>query len=192
MLRLGLMSSLGPAAAYRGRVGVPGSGQMLRRWFGRDKQEKLRDGEVRIVLPEESYTLCEWQQDDLPCIGMLNSGLSDFGHKEIFGWHLSVIIDFDELVDNAMPSEQEREIVDPFCDKLDEGIKAGGNALFLVRETWNKTRRLVWRVYDPEIANNYLQSIVEHKLHPRPFDWHMSRDISWEKASWYFEQLKAR
>ena len=73
---------------------------MLRRWFGRDKQEKLRDGEVRIVLPEESYTLCEWQQDDLPCIGMLNSGLSDFGHKEIFGWHLSVIIDFDELVDN--------------------------------------------------------------------------------------------
>lgn len=66
-----------------------------------------------------------------------------------------MIIDFEEseVVENGMPSEYERTIVDPFCKKLDEEVKAGGNALFLVRETWNKTRRLVWMVYDPEIAN---------------------------------------
>lgn len=80
---------------------------------------------------------------------MLNSGLKDFEHKSIFSWHLSVIIDFKDIVENGMPLREEREIVDPFCDRLDEEIKAGGNALFLVRETWNKTRRLVWRVYDP-------------------------------------------
>jgi hypothetical protein len=78
-----------------------------------------------------------------------------------------------------MPSQEERDIVDPFCDKLDEEIKAGGNALFLVRETWNKTRRLVWRVYDPDIAQEHLQYIVDNHRHPRPFDWHMEQDMEW-------------
>jgi len=88
-----------------------------------------------------------------------------------------------------MPSEEEREIVDPFCDQLDEDIKAGGNALFLVRETWNKTRRLVWRVYDPDIAHKHLQYIVDYQKHPRPFDWHMAQDLEWKQAKWYFEQI---
>lgn len=108
---------------------------MLGKFFGGKKGEPLKENEVRIVLPEESYTLMEWKADDLPCIGVLNSALKDFEHKEIFGWHLSIIIDFNELIENGMPSEEEGRIVDPFCDKLDEEIKAGGNALFLARET---------------------------------------------------------
>lgn len=163
---------------------------MLGKLFGRKKEELLKKDEVRVVLPEESYTLLEWKEEGLPCIGMLNSALKDFQHKNIFGWHLSVIIDFDELIEKGMPSEDEREIVDPFCDQLDEEIKAGGNALFLVRETWNKTRRLVWRVYDPEIAHQHLQHIVDHHRHPRPFDWHMEQDTEWDQAAWYFKQLE--
>ena len=88
-----------------------------------------------------------------------------------------------------MPSEEERQIVEPFCDKLDEDIKSGGNALFFVRETWNKTRRLVWRVYDPEIAHAHLQHIIDNQKHPSPFDWHMEQDLEWKQAKWYFEQL---
>ncbi|MEW8627225.1 MAG: DUF695 domain-containing protein [Candidatus Thiodiazotropha sp.] len=163
---------------------------MLSKLFGKKRDEKLSENEVRIVLPEESYTLLEWKQDGMPCIGMLNSGLKGFKHKEIFSWHLSVIIDFENLIDNGMPSKEEREIVDPFCDQLDEEIKSGGNALFFVRETWNKTRRLVWRVYDPEIAHQHLQYIVDYNRHPRPFDWYMEQDIEWKQAAWYFEQLK--
>jgi len=132
----------------------------------------------------------EWKEDGLPCIGTLNSSLLDFEHKEIFSWHLSVIIDFQDVADNGMPSEEERAAVDPFCDKLEEEIKAGGNALFFVRETWNKTRRLVWRVYDSEIAHQHLQYIIGHHWHPRPFDWHMEQDAGWEQADWYFEQIK--
>ncbi|HIK73139.1 MAG TPA: DUF695 domain-containing protein [Alcanivorax sp.] len=164
---------------------------MPRKLFGRKKEEPLKENEVRVVLPEESYTLMEWKEDGLPCIGMLNSALSDFEHKQVFGWHLSVIIDFEETVENEMPSEEEREIVDPFCDKLDEEIKAGGNALFLIRETWNRTRRLVWRVYDPEIAHHHLQYLVDHHRHPRPFDWRMEQDVEWDQAEWYFKQLRA-
>lgn len=162
---------------------------MLGKLFGK-KKEELKENEVRIVLPEESYTLMEYKQENLPCIAVVNTGLLGFEHKDIFRWHLSVIIDFEELIDNGMPSEEERAIVDPFCDQLDEEIKAGGNALFLVRETWNKTRRLVWMVYDPEIANQHLQYIIEHYRHPRPFDYRMEQDANWEQPEWYFRATK--
>lgn len=163
---------------------------MLGKIFGKKKGDGLKENEVRIVLPEERYTLIEYKRDNLPCIAAINSGLLDFEHKEIFHWHLSVIIDFKDIVENGMPSEEEREIVDPFCDKLDEEIKAGGNALFLVRETWNKTRRLVWMVYDPEIAHQHLQYIIEYRRHPRPFDYRMEEDFEWSKPESYLNAVR--
>lgn len=165
---------------------------MLGKLFGRGKKKEAQADEVRIVLPEESYTLIEYKNDDLPCVAMVNTGLMDFQHRDVFRWHLSVIIDFDEdeIVDNGMPSEFEREIVDPFCEKLGEEIKAGGNALFLVRETWNKTRRLVWMVYDPEIANEHLQYIIDQQRHPRPFDYRMEQDPEWKQPEWYFGAIE--
>lgn len=126
----------------------------------------------------------------MPCVAAVNSDLLGFVHKNIFHWHLSVIIDFENIVDKGTPSEEEREIVDPFYDKLDEEIKAGGNALFPVRETWNKTRRLVWMVYDPEIANQHLQYIVDYHKHPRPFDYSMDEDMEWSQAEWYLNAVK--
>lgn len=162
---------------------------MLSRFFGKKKNRLVKENEARVTLPEEIYTVMEWEADKLPCIGVLNSALKGFEHKGVFGWHLSIIIDFTDIIDNGIPSEEERQVVDPFCDKLDEDIKSGGNALFFVRETWNKTRRLVWRVYDPEIAHAYLQDIIDNQKYPRPFDWHMEQDLEWKQAKWYFDQL---
>jgi hypothetical protein len=122
----------------------------------------------------------EYKMDDLPCIAMVNSGLMGFEHVEIFRWLVSLIIDFEEIVDNGMPSQEETDIVDPFCAQLDEEIKAGGNALFLVRETWNKTRRLVWMVYDAEVAHQHLQYIIDNHRHPRPFVYRMEVDSEWK------------
>ena len=163
---------------------------MLKKLFGKGKEVGLKENEVRIVLPQESWTLVKYKMDDLPCIAMVNSGLANFEYKEIFRWHLSLIIDFDEVVVNGMPSEEERDVVDPFCDSLDEEIKAGGNALFLVRETWNKTRRLVWMVYDPEIAHQHLQYIIEHHKHPRPFDYRMEEDAEWKQPKIYLRTIR--
>jgi hypothetical protein len=122
----------------------------------------------------------EYKMDDLPCIAMVNSGLMGFEHVEIFRWLVSLIIDFEEIVDNGMPSQEETDIVDPFCAQLDEEIKAGGNALFLVRETWNKTRRPVWMVYDAEVAHQHLQYIIDNHRHPRPFVYRMEVDSEWK------------
>lgn len=149
-----------------------------------------RDDKVRIVLPDEKFTIIEYKQNNLPCIAAVNAGLLDFQHREIFRWHLSVIIDFEEIVENGMPSKEERQVVDLFCDALNEAIKAGGNALFLIRETWNQTRRLVWMVYDPEIANLHLQYIIENNKHPRQFDYQMQEDFDWQKSVWYLNSVR--
>jgi len=153
-------------------------------------EESQNKDTVRVVLPEESFTVIEWEEKDLPCIAILNSGLQGFEHKNIFAWHLSVVINFDDLIDNGMPSLEEREVVEPFCDELDEDIKAGGNALLFARETWNETREIIWRVYDPDIAHKHLQYLVDYKRHPRQFEWKMEHDPQWERTDWYFKQIK--
>ena len=42
-----------------------------------------------------------------------------FEPKIVFAWHLSLMLQFADLIDNGMPSKKEREIVDPFGDTLD-------------------------------------------------------------------------
>lgn len=162
---------------------------MFKKLFKKNRSINPNNGIVRVNLPEETLTLMKWKENGLPCIGMFNSSLKKFVNKAVFPWHLCVTILFDEVVDNGMPSIEERSLVDPFCEQLDKKIKSGGNALFFVRETWNKTRRLTWRVHDPEASQRYLQDIIDHHGHPRPFEWSMVFDPRWEKAEWYFQQL---
>ena len=146
--------------------------------------------EYRVEIPEEEYSVMEWEESELPCVAMINSALKDFEPKIVFSWHLVVEIDLHELIDNGMPSQEEREIVDPFCDQLDKEIKFGGNALFLARETWNGLRTYIWRVYSPEIANEHLKYLLEYKKYPRPFEYRMEQDKEWEKAQWYVDQME--
>jgi hypothetical protein len=57
--------------------------------------------------------------------------------------------------------------------------------LFLARITWNKTRELIWRVYDHEISNNFLREIITAKSSPRQFDCRIDPDNNWELATWH-------
>jgi len=83
-----------------------------------------------------------------------------------------------------MPSEAERDIMDPFGDKLDLLIKGKNpdkpNALFLARITWNKTRKLIWRVFDPKVADKTLKGIIANGEYPREFDYRMEHDDRWD------------
>jgi hypothetical protein len=64
-----------------------------------------KENEVRVVLPEEEYGILEWKHEGLPCVAVLNSALKVFEPKEIFSWHLSLIIDFEDLIENGMPTQ---------------------------------------------------------------------------------------
>ena len=153
--------------------------------------------EYRVIIPEEEYSLVEFQQDDAPSVGVINTALRDFEPKVVFGWHLSLMLQLDDLIDKGMPSRAEREVVDRFGDSLDMTLKGKDaskpNALFLARITWNATRELIWRVFDPELANHYLQPIINEvpAVRPRPFDFRIDHDPDWELTKWHLADHNA-
>ncbi len=147
--------------------------------------------EYKVLIPEEKYQILEFRQDNLPGIAVINSALKNFEPKDVFAWHCSIMIECEDLIENGMPSKEERETVDQFENGLNEKIKGldveKPNALFLGRITWNRTRELIWRVFDPEITNNYLSKRIEKKDYPREFDYRIESDPEWNFASWHLK-----
>ena len=152
--------------------------------------------EIRVQIPEEEHSILEFNREELPGIAVVNTALRDFVGKEAFSWHLSIIMDLEELIDNGMPSRKERAIVDPYGDYLNELVKGVNpekpNALFLGRVTWNATRQFLWRVYDPEIADRALKEIINSNSSPREFEYQMEHDTDWKLAEWYLAHHKKK
>lgn len=142
-----------------------------------------------MIIPDEHYQLVSFRQEDLPGIAAINSALKNFEPKEVFSWHLSMMIQFEDLIDNGMPSRAEVELLEPWEDQLDSGFKGDDpekpNALFLARITWRESRELIYRVYDLEPANRLLQDLIESKEHLRPFDFRIDPDPEWKLADWH-------
>ena len=136
---------------------------------------------------EENHVLVEFNQDDLPGFATVDVSLRDFTHKDQYNWHLSVLVLYNDLIDNKLPSTAEQELLYEFEDSLNSEFSIHKNTLFFARVTWNEQRELMWRVIDPELPNDVLRSIIEFKSHPRPFDFRIDDDPTWEKAAWYFQ-----
>ncbi len=145
--------------------------------------------EFRVVIPEEVYTIVEFKQNGLPGKASINSALVGFEPKVVFGWHLSIMIAAQDLTENKMPTSNEETVLDRFHSELDSPIKANGNALFLGEVTNNGWRELLYRVYDPEPVNTYLQDLISSKTHRRPFDFRIDEDKDWAKAQWHLNAV---
>ncbi|GHV08862.1 hypothetical protein FACS189485_20830 [Spirochaetia bacterium] len=150
--------------------------------------------EYKIIIPEENYSIFEYNRDDLPAIMVLNTALLKFKPKEVFSWHLSLIINFKTLNNNGMPTESETELSTPFEENIDEQLKGidkdKPNALFVARITWNGTRELIYRIYNPEITNTVLENIINNKIFPREFEYKIEFDKKWSLNKWQLKQIK--
>jgi Family of unknown function (DUF695) len=147
--------------------------------------------EYEVVIPDEVYAVLQWQRDDLPAVCVVNQALAPFEPKAVFAWHLSIIVECVELAEHGMPTSEELIVMDRIGDEFDEGLKAGGNSLFLARITWAGTRQYLYRVYDPEVANRYLMDLIESGPTVREFEFRMEHDEAWEHASYYLSHWKA-
>lgn len=151
-----------------------------------------KDKEYRVIIPDEYYQILKFKQEKLPGIAVVNKNLVKFEPKEVFSWHCSVMITCNELIENGMPSKSEVKILDGFGDFLDDKIKGPDkerpNGLFLARITWNKTRELIWRIFDPEITNNFLMELIEQNEYPREFDYRIDDDVEWKLAEWHLKK----
>ncbi len=152
--------------------------------------------EYRVVIPEEAYTIVEFKQEGMPGVMVINSSLRDFEPKAVFSWHLSVMLNFEDVADNGMPSKMEQTVIEKFEDELDSKFKGidseKPNALFLARITWNKTKELIYRIYEPEPAHKHLQSLIDKKSWSRTFDYRIDPDPEWKLAQWHLNTLKSK
>lgn len=151
--------------------------------------------EYEVHLPEDRFSIVEFRQDDLPGIGVINSALVDFEPKVVFSWHLSIMVQFENLADNGMPAVEDRSLIEEWEDTISTALIGDvehPNALLLGRITWNETREILYRVYDPEPINEFLQSLIEKEDYPRPFDFRIDPDQDWELAQWHLQAVRAR
>ena len=151
-------------------------------------QAGIRAMEYRVVIPDEVFAILQWENEGLPAVCVVNQALANFEPKVVFSWHLSIIVQCNELAENGMPTPGERLTLDQIDQEFDNRLKEDGNALFLARITWNSCRQLLYRVYDPEVANQYLTEIIESESQTREFEFRMEDDETWEHAKFYLSQ----
>ena len=104
------------------------------------------------------------------------------------------MLNFENFIENGMPTNADVLKAEKFEEFLNENIKGEDiekpNALFLARITWNETQELIWRVYDAELVNNFLEKIVEEKKYHFEFDYKIEDDEDWSLAEWHLESVK--
>ena len=139
----------------------------------------------------EKYAIVTGEWDGLPCVAVVNEALVGFEDKSAYEWHLSVVIDAQEVAEKGMPTQSEVLLLDAEGDRIQGAVCLDGAALFLARTTWNGNRRLHFRVRNPESTNAVLQRIVALGGELRPWDYKMWRDPGWEQATWFFSPWTA-
>jgi len=150
--------------------------------------------EYDVLIPQETYALLEFEQEDSLGSAVINIGLRGFEPKVVFGWHLSLAMELHEVDSDKLPTDAERDVVDEFGKVLDVGVigeeQDKPNAVFLGQIFWNGTLELIWRVFDPDRANEFLQKLVkeEGERRPRAFDFRMEHDPNWDLCQWHLEE----
>lgn len=134
------------------------------------------------MLPEPYYTLINTSKGVDPAVVVVNSALRTFDARNSFPWHLKIGIDCKLIGINGMPTDEEGEALQCLEEAISKPLQLTHNAIFLARITCRGERVLLFRVQDPEIANDLLQSLVSEASQLREWDYRMEHDPGWELA----------
>jgi hypothetical protein len=112
--------------------------------------------------------------------------------KQLFSWQLSLILDLESEDEQGLTLDDEAKAIEPFCQHVDSELRLNGNAIPLARITWKKTRELLFRVYNPAIADEQIQKLIESESNPRPFSYTIDPDEPWKMADDYLTQFEEK
>ncbi len=113
---------------------------------------------------------------------VVNTALRSFAGRDAFPWHLRIGIGSRGLGDNGMPTTEELQVVTRLERHLESSVGAEGNAVFLARITARGERVLLYRVDDPEQANDRLQQLLAAPVQLREWEFQMEYDRDWTLA----------
>lgn len=131
---------------------------------------------------EPHYTLVNTSKGKDPAVVVVNSALRTFDDRQAFPWHLKVSIDCKFLGANGMPTRKESEALERLEDDIFSLLQAEQNVIFLARITCRGERVLLYRVHDPESANEALRQLASAPSQLREWDYRMEHDPSWALA----------
>ena len=147
----------------------------------------------RVLIPDDEFAVVNSSIDGTPAVIVVNTSLRKFKAKDVFGWSLSLVMKYNDLADNGMPTHEESNLVYDYLEGLSKeiiGDSVHPNALYLARVTWNGTCEVIWQVNNPKPVHEFLQRIIEDKSYPREFDYKMEYDAKWKNVSWFTQKFK--
>jgi Family of unknown function (DUF695) len=141
---------------------------------------------------EDKWTILEAEWEGLPAVVAVDASLDDARRSKIRPWHLSIIMRCQDCGPKKLPSAAEVAVLDTEERDFEQRLCADGNARLLARVTWNGTRQFLYRVKDPELANDALQDKITKRAHARPFDYRMERDDAWVLGGRFLDSAMGR
>ena len=66
---------------------------------------------VKLIIPEDNLVIANRTLNRLPSVMVVNTALRKFKYKNIFGWTCSLWMEFKELANNEMPTNDESQLV---------------------------------------------------------------------------------
>jgi hypothetical protein len=151
---------------------------------------RKRESASSSQLPKESYIALQFESEGLPDLWVVNRALLEFDGRATFPWHLSILIDMQDVIEVGLPTRAEQEVLGNLGEEFGANLKANGNALFLASGTCKGVRHLLYRVGDPEVANAYLKEVVANPAPVRQMDYRMMQDVAWVYAENYLEPAR--
>lgn len=130
-------------------------------------------------VPVPFYSLIETSIGSDPAIVVVNSALLTFTGHDAFPWHLRVGVIFKLQGVNGMPTKEEVEALVRLEEKIAPALEVDHNAIFLARITARGERVLLYRVHDPEKANETLQFLISTSDGLRELEYQMEYDVGW-------------
>ncbi|HIE4563355.1 TPA: DUF695 domain-containing protein [Stenotrophomonas maltophilia] len=134
------------------------------------------------ITPEPYYTLIDTSIGNDPAVVVVNSALRNFKNLAAFPWHLRINIDCKLQGQNGMPTTEESKVLHNLEVSIATPLQATHNAIFLARITARNQRVLLYRVHDPEAANDVLQILSTEDTPLREWEYEMEHDATWELA----------
>jgi hypothetical protein len=145
----------------------------------------------KFVVPTPYYTVIQREDEGAQVYAAVNTPLAMLNgdQRKLFGWQLSLILDLETEDEQGLTLDPEVKVIEPFCQQVDSELRLNGNAIPLARITWKKTRELLFRVYNPAIADEQIKKLIDSESNPRPFSYSIDPDEKLKMADDYLSQF---
>lgn len=134
------------------------------------------------MIPAPYFSLVETSKGDDPAIVVVNGALREFACKYSYAWHLRITVECRDLGERGMPSPEEVAVLEKLESRVSESLGKDENAIFLARITCRGERDLIFRVRDPDVADSFLQMLVNEQPPLRELNYFMEQDPKWDLA----------